>query len=297
VSFGHNREEALDAARTFEHSRPGDYTIWIDADDELVDLPDALPELAADGYNLEVEYGATRFQRLTMVRLDRPWRWNGVVHEHLLLPGATVGDLAAPRVRQHHEGARSRDPDTYRKDAALLEAELRRVPGDPRTQYYLGQSWRDAGELELALEAFRLRAANPAGWDQERWYAGYQVARCLERLGRPPAEVASAYLDVYSVLPARAEPLVELARYERERERYEVAVLYARAAREIPYPGSDALFVDHDAYAWRADDELAISCYWSGRFAEGLAAAERALAVRPDDERLQANVEFCRQKA
>ena len=136
-------------------------------------------------------------------------------------------------------------------------------------QYYLGQSWRDAGELERALAAFQVRAGNPAGWDQERWYARYQVACCLERLGRPPAEVAEAYLDAYAAMPSRAEPLVELARLERGRERYEVAVLYARAARQIPDPGPDALFVDRDAYAWRADDELAISCYWSGRFEEG----------------------------
>ena len=74
---------------------------------------------------------------------------------------------------------------------------------------------------------------------------------CLEHLGRPPAEVAPAYLDAYVMCPTRAEPLVELARFERERERYEVAVLYARAALAIPYPGSGSLFVDHDAYAWR----------------------------------------------
>jgi glycosyltransferase involved in cell wall biosynthesis len=296
VSFGHNRQEALDAARGFEHARSDDYTIWIDADDELVDLPDTLPGLTADGYYAEVEYAALRFRRLTVVRLDRPWRWRGAVHEVLDLAGATIGDLTSPRVRQHHEGARSRDPDTYRKDAEVLEAELRRDPDDPRTQYYLGQSWRDAGEHDRALAAFRVRAANPAGWDQERWYAGYQVARCLEHLGRPPAEVAAAYLDAYSGRPSRAEPLVELARYEREQERYEVAVLYARAARELPDPGPDALFVDRDAYAWRALDELAVSCYWSGRYDEGVRAAEQALAARPDDERLRTNLGWFRDK-
>ena len=296
VDFGHNRQEALDAARALEWVQPGDYTLWIDADDELVDLPDQLPDLTADGYHLEVEYGAVRFQRLTVVRLDRPWRWHGPLHEVLELPDATLGQLLSPRVRALHEGARSRDPDTYRKDAAVLEEALRHEPDDPRTQYYLGQSWRDAGELERALAAFRVRAANPAGWDQERWYAGYQAACCLERLARPPAEVAAAYLDAYAAAPSRAEPLVDLARFERLQERYEVAVLYARAAGQIPEPASDALFVDREAYAWRADDELAVSCYWSGRFEEGLAAAERALSVCPDDERLAANVEFCRQR-
>jgi tetratricopeptide (TPR) repeat protein len=296
VSFGHNRQEALDAARALEHARPDDYVLWIDADEQLVDVPATLPALGADGYYLEVEFGATRYARLAVVRLDRPWRWTGAIHEHLELPGATLGTLTEPRVLVRSEGARSRDPDTYRKDAAVIEAELRRDPGDARLQFYLGQSWRDAGESERALAAYRVRAANTHGWEQERWYALLQIGACLERLGRRPAEICAAYLDAYAAGPTRAEPLVALSRIEREHDRFEVALLYARAALAIPEPGPDALFVDRDTYTWRAWDELAVSCYWTGRFEEGVRAAERALAVRPDDERLRANLAWCRAK-
>ena len=53
------------------------------------------------------------------------------------------------------------------------------------------------------------------------------------------------------------------------------------------------LFVDTDTYAWRAWDEVAVSAYWTGRYDEALGAAHRALAARPDDDRLRANVEWC----
>jgi tetratricopeptide (TPR) repeat protein len=297
VSFGHNRQEALDAAGALEHARPDDYVLWIDADEQLVDVPVSLPDLSADGYYLEVEFDTTRYARLAVVRLDRPWRWTGAIHEYLALPGATLGTLSTPRVLVRREGARSRDSDTYRKDAAIIEGELLRNPDDPRLQFYLGQSWRDAGEAEHALAAYRVRAANAQGWEQERWYALFQIGVCLERLGGPSAEVCSAYLDAYAAGPTRAEPLVALSRIERARERFEVALLYARAAAAIPEPGSDALFVDRDTYTWRAYDELAVSCYWTGRFGEGVLAAERALAERPDDERLRANLEWCRKGA
>ena len=207
VDFGHNRQESLDAARNLEHSRPGDYVLWIDADDSLADLPAELPDLTADGYHLEVDDGDTSYSRLQVVRLDRPWKWTGVVHEHLDLPEASLGSLESPRVIRRREGARSRDPETYRMDAALIDRELAKAPDDPRLQFYLGQSWRDAGELELALAAYRRRAANPNGWDQEQWYALFQVAVCLERLERPAEEVSQAYLTAFAAMPSRSEPL------------------------------------------------------------------------------------------
>lgn len=111
-------------------------------------------------------------------------------------------------------------------------------------------------------------------------------------LGRPVGAACDAYLDAYAALPDRAEPLVEMARLERGRGRFEVAVLYARAAVSLPLPGRDALFVDRDAYLWKAHYELAVSCYWSGRLDEGRRAADHALAARPDDERLRTNRTF-----
>lgn len=296
VSFGHNRQLALEAARGLAQAQDDDYVLWIDADEQLVDLPARLPELTADGYQLEVEYGSTRYRRLAVTRLHRPWRWTGAIHEYLDLPHATVADLGAPRVLVRREGARSRDPEVYRKDAALIEDELRRDPGNPRLQFYLGQSWRDAGEHERALEAYRVRAANDQGWLQERWYAVMEVGRCLEVLGQGPDEVGATYLNAYAMLPSRAEALVALARVERERQRFEVSLLYSRPATMLPMPGSEALFVDVDTYTWRAWDELSVSCYWTGRYAEGAEAAERALAARPHDARLQANLAWCRDR-
>lgn len=288
VSFGHNRQEALDAAR--ELGGEDDYTLWIDADDELVDLPAAWPDLSADGYLLPVVYDSITFTRVGLVRLAAAWRWVGVVHEVLDLPGASLESLSRPVVRQHHEGARSRDPETYRRDAALLEAELRREPGDPRTQFYLAQTWRDAGDHDRALQLYRLRASNASGWDEERWYAGFQVARCREMLGHPTDDVVAEHLAAWAANPSRAEPLVEAARLERQRQRYPLAALYAREATRIPLPGPHALFVEPDAYGWRAWDELAVACYWTGAHEEGRAAARRALELGPDEPRLRENL-------
>jgi glycosyltransferase involved in cell wall biosynthesis len=295
VDFGHNRQEVLDLARASAHRGTGDHVLWIDADEQLCGLPDRRPELTESGYHLQVGYAGTTYARLCLVRLDDPWRWVGPIHEYLDLPGARLGSLPAPTVLVSHDGARAGDPDTYRKDAALIERALGEDPANPRLQFYLAQSWRDADEPERALAAYATRIDNPAGWDQERWQARYQSALLRERLGEPVAAVVDAHLAAYQHCPWRAEPLVDAARLERSRERYEVALLYARTASAIPMPAGEALFVDSATYLWRAWDEVAVSAYWTGRYDEGLVAARRALAARPDDARLQANVDWCEQ--
>ena len=90
-----------------------------------------------------------------------------------------------------HDGARSRHPDTYRKDAALLEAALREQPDRPRHVFHLAQSLRDAGVWKRSREVY-LQRASMAGWDEEATHALYQAAVLVERQGDAPAEVSFA---------------------------------------------------------------------------------------------------------
>jgi hypothetical protein len=287
VDFGHNRDEALTLAKA--GARPGEYALSMDADEHLVEAPTEL-DLCADGYFLPMRLGSHRYERLALVALERDWHWRAPIHEYLDLPGAHLERLAAPVIVAERLGARSRDPDTYRKDAALLEKALAETPDDPRLQFYLGQSWRDAGEPERALAAYRVRVENLHGWEQERWYAAYQVALLLEQTGASAMQVVEALLSAYAMAPTRAETLVELARVERQQTRFASAHLFAREAIALPFPDPSALFIDTDAYACRRYDEYAVSAYQLGRFASGYDAAKRALAARPDDPRLAENV-------
>jgi hypothetical protein len=290
VNFGHNRQEALDAARTLPAAGAEDYVLWFDADDEMVDHPEAWPELTLDGYTLPVRYDHLHYRRIGLIRLHAAWEWRGALHEALHLDGASIGNLERPLTQVHHEGARSQDPDTYQRDAEVLEAEYRRDPQDPRTQFYLAQSWRDAGDLERSLELYRIRAANHQGWDQEQWYAGFEAVRVQERIGADPQVLVDGYLGAWARRPDRAEPLVEAARIERGRERYALAALYARQATQLEVPSPDTLFLDPSAYGWRAWDELAVAGYWSGARVEGRAAAVRALELNPGEPRLIENL-------
>jgi hypothetical protein len=102
------------------------------------------------------------------------------------------------------------------------------------------------------------------GWDEEVWYALYQVARLSELLGDGKEMVVAHYLRAYSNRPTRAEPLVMLARYLRGQNDWNVAYLVAQSALPIPI-SSDRLFVDYPLYAWARHDELALAAFYTGR--------------------------------
>lgn len=276
-NFGHNRTEALQLAR----DEGCDYVLFIDAD-ELFDVPAGFswPPLSADGYELTRHYEGTRYTRLGLVATSKPWHWVGVVHEYLDCPEPHRTELLpAPTVQQHHDGARAHDPSTYAKDIAILESAVRDEPQNARYVFYLAQSYRDGGRAADAKRAYQQRVAM-GGWDEEVWYALFQVAALSERLNEPADRVAAAYLAAFNARPSRAEPLVELARYHRLRGEHGLAYLYARHASEMA-PPADRLFIDHATYTWRALDELAISAFYVGTseaLATGALAAGRLVA-------------------
>lgn len=287
--FATNRNEVLELARDYV-SRAGGlgphWSLTIDADEILEGQIVQPLRIKADAITLDVEYAGTNYRRTALTRLDRPWRWVGPVHEVLELDGGTVQHLASPTFRVYHEGARSRDPQTYAKDAQALLDALEVDPDNPRYQFYLAESLRFAGDLSASEVWYRVRAGNMSGFDQERFWSRYQVGH----MGHPDQFLAAFDLD-----PTRVEPLVALAAHHRMREEYRVASLFADLACMRDQP-SERLFHERAAYDWRRYDELAIASYYLGDYATALANAALAVVNGPiGDVRLAENLRLCQE--
>jgi tetratricopeptide (TPR) repeat protein len=274
--FGHNRTEALELARPLAAHR------WmLDADDLVTGALD-LSGLWADAHDLR--FGpALEFWRTQIFRSDRDWVFEGVVHEY---PRCLDGPAEIARVEGDYAvvfrsiGARSRRPDKYERDAALLRAAAESDPANPRTAFYLGQSYRDAGLLHEALEWYE-RRASMEGWPEETYCALLERARLLERLDEPHDVVVLAYLEAWRARPSRVEALADLARTSRVEGDHLLAHLVASYAEAIPFPDDDRLFVERDAHAWRITDSRAISAHYVGRPQEALDLCQ-ALLEGPD---------------
>jgi len=281
-------------ARTQALARVGgraDVILFMDADDVL-DCPQplVLPEPAADAYLVRFQLAGPgslhTYRRIALVSSRLPWRFEGVLHEHLAcdLP-YRVEALEGPVIRASADGNRGAGPEKYRRDAQVLEAALEKDPLNTRNVFYLAQSYRDAGMPGEALRCY-LRRAAMGGWDEEVWVALFEAARAMERLGRPDGEVVHAYLRAYDHRPSRAESLCCLARFHRLRGAHHAACLFAERAAATPRP-SDILFLDESFYGWRCLDEASLAYYWTGRHRESADACRKLLEgeALPGEER------------
>ncbi len=273
--FAHNRTEALDLARPH-----GDYVLIIDADDVLEFDPQfKMPVLDADSYQLRIVHSSMTHARMQIVRAALPWVWRGVVHEFLTCEGASgCGLVEGMRMRINHDGARRRDPETYRRDAEILATALE-TETDPfmrsRYQFYLAQSYRDCGEKGKALQAY-LERAELGFWIEEVFISLYSAAKLQAALERPFDEVVATYLRAAKAVPGRLEALHGACRYcrlaGRNKEGYELAK-DARLSGEPP----NGLFVEPWIYEYGLLDEFSINAYWAGAYAECLEACLKLL--------------------
>lgn len=308
VNFGVNRQQALELAVA---SKRADWLLFIDADEELgVSNPRFYEQLEPGvTYDIEKHHSNVRYAVPHLVNVrDTRWRWHGPVHNYLEREGGSAQRALRKDVWiVYHpgQGAKSQgltSEQKYLRDARLLEEDLKQNPTNPRSQFYLAQSYRDAGHLEQAYEAYKART-QLEGSVEETFMAQLECGRVAGRLGKSEDVIVGDLLRAHELRPTRAEPLYELAVYYRLQKQYARAYLFAKAGCAISRP-NDMLFVVEAAYDWCLLDELGVAAYWVGKYAESHAACSEILrrAARgvhvPEDglKRVRANLEHAKAK-
>lgn len=123
-------------------------------------------------------------------------------------------------------------------DLKLLYEELEENPSEPRTYYYLAQTYNLLEKHDLAYEFFLKRASfNNSGFIQERIDAAFEAARLANfKLNKPWEECLDLYEKAFKIDESRPEPqyFIGINYYLKGEEK--TAYKYLKKAFEIGYP-------------------------------------------------------------
>jgi glycosyltransferase involved in cell wall biosynthesis len=295
VDFAFNRNQALSLAKN-----KADYVLFLDADDQLVFEKDfKKPKLDLDFYLIKIKHGSLEHFRTHLVKNSLNWKWEGVIHEAITSSQSqTYGNILNVFNLISTDGARSKDPHKFEKDALVLEKAISKDPDNRRYMFYLAQSYRDAGKYKLAIKNYEKRVAM-GGWDQEIFWSLYQIAKMQQILQLDPSVFISSFFKAFVYRDSRVEPLYYVINYYRMHNNYSLGYYFAKLAVSIPYP-KDILFVEDWIYKYGILLELSICAYWIEKYEESKAISEKILKISdlPQNVRtvVENNLKFAIQK-
>ena len=250
--FGYSRTVSWIAAQGL-----GTYQLFLDADHVVQARSDFdKGELTADNYLVIQNTQGCTYWNLRLAKDRGVAGCVGVTHEFWQPIGNST---RCDKLRVVDVGDGGCKHDKYERDERLLTRQLVHTPADPRTWFYLANTYRDQGKFKEGLDAYRKRSTL-GGWMEEVWCSYLNMGRCHLKLGNTQ-DAITAFWDAHEVDPARAENLVEVARIYRETGK---PVLAARAcvlglnvaANRVHNPR--LLFVEEHCYAWSCHYELSL---------------------------------------
>jgi len=270
-----------------------DWMLLCDADDAIRGVRPNLRGVTVDAFNLMTYDHGGRYPRTLLLRSKCGMTFEGcskkcnwqIRHEYLDAHGRPIGFCESVTYERmgHVSGVLGFQDQAGTRAKYLIHArDLYHHhidhPEDARTVYYLGQSYRDAGEPRLAIEWF-LKRANMSSGDEEAWWAQYQAAIVTENLGEDPTAL---YVKAFQMRPQRPEPLIALASWYRVKyNSHHIAYVYALAASQCPTLVADQFLFGSDHVQWRILEELGVNAFNSGHVDVAVDAMQRIQKIIP----------------
>lgn len=233
VDFSHNRNEVLALSKP-----KADYTLFIDADERLL-FSDAftLPDLDKDHYFIQVaQPDGSQYHRVFLIKNSLNWQWKGVLHEEIISPEAKTVEIlqGVTNYSASEEGHRTKNPDKFLQDAALLEKALEKEPDNARYVFFLAISYGNLKNFNQALKYHQKRVDLGGSDKEEIFFSLLCIANAQENLGYPPSIFTESYNTAYLYRPTRIEPLYGLVCHYARTENTLLAYLVAKFALSIP---------------------------------------------------------------
>ena len=295
--FSHNRNLSLNLASEVTNYLQNDvkYALVFDADDQIVGTPVLPTNLEAPSYQMKIGEDFT-YLREQILRINAGWLYRGVVHEVIGRANQKPGPLIGGDyyIDSRRTGARNQDDKKYERDAAMIEEALK-TEKDPglikRYNFYLAQSYKDAGMRSKAIDAYRVVADDPGSWLQERYYASYMLGFLYQNGGDRDSAVKH-WLQSVEYDKSRIEGIASAMTALRADGRHQQVMMLYRAWRHIVEPPKDALFLSALDYDHRLHYEASISGFYAGDAEDGAEACAKCIVSRSTSDNSLDNWQF-----
>lgn len=204
------------------------------------------------------------------------------IHE-VLTPIASEIAIYTDKISVHHYPDNSKSRGQYLE---MLKLAAEEKPNDERSQFYLAREYYFYGEYALAQHHFSRHLAI-SQWSPERAASRRYMAKMR------PEEAEHHLYKAVAEDSTRRENWVDLADLYRIREDWTACRAACEMAFRIKTKPTD-YFCEPEAWGWQIHDYMALACYHLGDHDEAWYHGAEALAINPEDERLQANLTWYR---
>lgn len=284
--FAYNRSLAWKKAKG-----KAEYLITLDADEVFKYEEDfKMPKLDKDAYYIMTKNGSIEYKRMQLASDKFDWYYKDVLHEYLHNDEGikTMGTINGMYNVPSPDGARSSDRNKYKKDALTLEKALLDEPDNGRYVFYLAQSYRDCHDYDNAIKNYKKRA-KLGGFEEETFYAMYEVGLCKMRRGDKFEEFVGDLLLAYNFRPSRLEPVHKIVRYCRLNNLSYLGYNMFKYLLGKSMDTHDVLFVERGIYDYKLLDELSMVAYWSGNYEDSVKILERIIRENkfPENEKIR----------
>lgn len=245
-------------------------------------------------YTYYIHMGITPF----IVTGARGYRYYCPIHEYIDTKGWTpkIETIENVYCYSGRHGGRSMARSKGDRDAAALAEAVKECRVDPldydRCVYYMAQSYRDAGQFDIAYNNFLKRGEMATGYYEERYYSYIQAAIVLpytsyaKYLTKDLIELMQMDLwyKAHEICPHRREALYDIMCFCDKKKMFRKA--YDSVIRWVDENDVNkySLFVDATLYGWKFDEKVALICYYAGEHNDFKKYLERAIKDPNQDE-------------
>lgn len=277
-NFGANRTIGLHQCQRFiKHCTKWDpahtFILLCDADMTYNKLPQfKLEDLeSADEFNVEQIAGAIRYWNPRILRASCVWQVMGATHEYYTSPQQVrIVYLHSLKIIDMTDG--SNRANKYERDEKLLLQDLDENPANARAMFYLAQTYLCRGDkirndYENSIKYYK-KHIETGSFEEEMWYAMYAIGNAYALNDNWPMALHS-YMEAFERRPQRAEPLIRIGKYYKEKNQHHNAMAFFSKALMIPYPSDDMLFVEALRYNYELAYDTSISAFYAGKNCKG----------------------------